>query len=171
MSGTRVGIDVGGTFTDLVALGGRGVRVVKVPSTPAAPERALWDAYHAAELSEPPRALVHGTTVATNALLERKGARVALVLTAGFEDLLELRRQDRAALYDLSRHHPPPLVPRERVVGLRERMGPDGPVLPLSADAVADAVAQVRALADGSVWVITSQGVGRWDGQAWTRID
>ncbi len=155
MSGTRVGIDVGGTFTDLVALGGgaRGVRVVKVPSTPDAPERGLWDAYRAAGLRTPPHALVHGTTVATNALLERKGARVVLVLTAGFEDLLELRRQDRAALYDLSRHHPPPLVPAERVVGLRERMGPGGPVLPLTRDAVAEAVARVRALAPEAVGV------------------
>ena len=113
-AGTRVGIDVGGTFTDLVVLGARGVRVCKVPSTPDAPARGLWHAYDAAELAVPPRALVHGTTVATNALLERKGARVALVVTAGFEDLLELRRQDRAALYDLSRQHPPPLVPRRK---------------------------------------------------------
>jgi N-methylhydantoinase A len=143
---TRVGIDVGGTFTDLVVLGARGVRVCKVPSTPDAPARGLWDAYDAAAPALPPRALVHGTTVATNALLERKGARVVLVVTAGFEDLLELRRQDRAALYDLARHHPPPLVPRERVVGVAERMGPLGPVRPLADAAVADAVARVVAL-------------------------
>jgi N-methylhydantoinase A len=153
VTGARVGIDVGGTFTDLVVLEAQGVRVVKVPSTPDAPERGLWDAYLAAELPQPPQALIHGTTVATNALLERKGARVVLVLTAGFEDLLELRRQDRAALYDLARHHPPPLVPRERVVGVRERMGPDGPVLALSPDAVAETVARVRALAPEAVGV------------------
>ena len=153
MSGTRVGIDVGGTFTDLVALAPHGVRVVKVPSTPEAPERGLWEAYRAAELRTPPHALIHGTTVATNALLERKGARVAMVLTAGFEDLLALRRQDRAALYDLARHHPPPLVPRERVVGVRERMGPGGPVEPLTDGAVAEAVARVRALAPEAVGV------------------
>ena len=151
--GVRVGIDVGGTFTDLVALGPRGVRVVKVPSTPAAPAEGLWAAYGAAELAVPPLALVHGTTVATNALLERKGARVVLVVTAGFEDLLELRRQDRAALYDLARHHPPPLVPRERVVGLRERMGPHGPVLRLTAEAVAEAVARIRVLEPEAVGV------------------
>jgi N-methylhydantoinase A len=151
--GVRVGIDVGGTFTDLVLLGARGVRVVKVPSTPEAPERGLWNAYHAAEPPAAPQALIHGTTVATNALLERKGARVVLVVTAGFEDLLELRRQDRAALYELARHHPPPLVPRERVVGVRERMGPDGPVIPLAGDAVAAAVAQVRALEPEAVAV------------------
>ena len=153
MTGVRVGIDVGGTFTDLVVLDARGVRVVKVPSTPDAPERGLWTAYDAASLAAPPDALVHGTTVATNALLERKGARVALVVTAGFEDLLALGRQERAALYDLTRHHPPPLVPRDRVVGVRERMGPAGVVVPLTDDAVADAVGRVRALDPEAVGV------------------
>jgi N-methylhydantoinase A len=146
VNAARVGIDVGGTFTDLVALDARGVRVVKVPSTPDAPDRGLWKAYDAAALASPPDALVHGTTVATNALLERKGARVVLVVTAGFEDLLALARQDRAALYDLTRHHPPPLVPRDRVVGVRERMGPAGVVVPLTDDAVAETVRRVRAL-------------------------
>ena len=145
--GVRVGVDVGGTFTDLVAIGPRGLVVAKVPSTPDAPERGIWDAYDAAGLeSGSAEALIHGTTIATNALLERKGARVVLVTTEGFEDLLELRRQDRAALYDLSRHHPPPLVPRDRVVGVRERMGPDGVVRALSDEAVAAAVGRVRAL-------------------------
>src|SRR2546425_10211881 len=67
--------------------------------------------------------LVHGTTIATNALLERTGARVVLVTTGGFEDLLWLRRQDRAALYDLARDHPPPLVARRDGVPVAERMG------------------------------------------------
>src|SRR6266511_5317140 len=89
--------------------------------------------------------LVHGTTVATNALLERGGARVALVTTAGFEDLLWLRRQDRPALYDLARDHPPPLVERADVVGAIERLGPDGPVVPLTDAEVARGVAAVRA--------------------------
>ncbi len=149
--GTRVGIDVGGTFTDLVVLSDRGVRVVKVPSTPHAPEQGLWDAYEAAELAAAPQVLVHGTTVATNALLERKGARAVLLVTAGFEDLLELRRQDRAGLYDLARHHPPPLVPRERIVGVPERMGPGGPIVPLTPAAVAGTIAAVRALAPEAI--------------------
>jgi N-methylhydantoinase A len=149
----RVGVDVGGTFTDLVVLSERGVVVAKVPSTPAAPERGIWEAYAAAGLAAPPEGMVHGTTVATNALLERKGARVVLVTTAGFEDLLELRRQERAALYDLARHHPPPLVTRERVVGVRERMGPAGVVRPLSDEAVVEAVAAVRALEPEAVAV------------------
>jgi N-methylhydantoinase A len=147
----RVGVDVGGTFTDLVALGPRGLVVAKVPSTPDAPERGIWDALDAAALLQPPDALIHGTTIATNALLERKGARVVLVTTAGFEDLLELRRQDRAALYDLSRHHPPPLVPRERVVGVRERMGPEGVVQPLTGDEIARVVGAVRLLGPEAV--------------------
>jgi N-methylhydantoinase A len=149
----RIGVDVGGTFTDLVALGPRGLVALKVPTTPDAPERGIWDAYDRAGLASPPDVMIHGTTVATNALLERKGAKVALVTTAGFEDILELRRQDRAALYDLARRQPDPLVPRERVVGLAERMGPDGPLRPLTDDAVADAVRAVTALAPEAVAV------------------
>ncbi len=142
----RVGIDVGGTFTDLVSISAKGLVVTKVPSTPDAPERGIWDAYDQAGLAVPPASLVHGSTVATNALLERKGARVVLVTTMGFEDVLELRRQDRAALYDLSRQHPPPLVPRERVVGVDERMGPSGVVRPLTDASLASAVAAVKLL-------------------------
>ena len=129
---TRLGVDIGGTFTDLVALEpDGGVRVVKVASTPDDPAVGLWRAVdglgkrgHSGSIE----ALVHGTTVATNALLERRGAALALVLTAGFEDLLWLRRQDRAALYDLARDHPPPLVAREHVIGVVERLGATGVV-------------------------------------------
>src|SRR5882672_7481039 len=129
---TRVGVDVGGTFTDLVAVTPDGrLEIRKVASTPADPSIGLFRAIDA--LSPVPiDVLVHGTTVATNALLERRGARVALVTTAGFEDLLWLRRQDRAALYDLARAHPPPLVARRDVIGARERMGPNGVVEALS---------------------------------------
>jgi len=95
--------------------------------------------------------LIHGTTIATNALLERRGARVVLVTTRGFEDLLWLRRQDRAALYDLARDHPPPLVVREDVVGAAERMGPAGVLEPLTDREVARVVAAVRALAPEAV--------------------
>jgi N-methylhydantoinase A len=89
--------------------------------------------------------------VATNALLERRGARVVLVATAGFEDLLWLRRQDRAALYDLARDHPPPLVARDDVIGVRERMGPDGVIEALSGAEVTRVIAEVRARAPESV--------------------
>src|SRR5260370_38712634 len=104
-------------------------------------------------LSAPVDILVHGTTIATNALLERRGARVVLVTTRGFEDLLWLRRQDRAALYDLARDHPPPLVARGDVVSVAERMGPVGVLEPLADGEVARAVAAVRALAPEAVAV------------------
>jgi N-methylhydantoinase A len=140
----RVGIDVGGTFTDLVAVAPDGsVDIRKVFST----EDPADGLFHALDALAPDSAsidvLVHGTTIATNALLERRGARTVLVTTAGFEDLLWLRRQDRASLYDLSRHHPPPLVRREDVVGVVERMGPDGPVTPLADAEIARVTAAI----------------------------
>ena len=148
----RVGVDVGGTFTDLVAVAADGaIAVRKVATTPEDPAVAMFRAIEL--LSAPVELLVHGTTIATNALLERRGARVVLVTTRGFEDLLWLRRQDRAALYDLARHHPPPLVARPEVVGLAERMGPAGVQEPLSDAEVARVVAAVQALAPESVAV------------------
>src|SRR3989441_9877233 len=91
--------------------------------------------------------LVHGTTIATNALLERRGARVVLLTTRGFEDLLWLRRQDRAALYDLARDHAPPLVARGDVLGVAERMGPGGAQESLTDAEIERVVAAARALA------------------------
>ena len=125
MAVTRVGVDVGGTFTDLVAVAADGaIAVHKVATTPEDPAVGMFRAIES--MSAPVELLVHGTTIATNALLERRGARVVLVTTRGFEDLLWLRRQDRAALYDLARDHPLPLVARTGVVGVAERMGPAG---------------------------------------------
>ncbi len=146
----RVGVDVGGTFTDLIAALPDGtIEIRKVASTPSDSSLGLFRAIDALGKSgQAIDVLVHGTTVATNALLERRGARVALVTTAGFEDLLWLRRQDRPALYDLARDHPPPLVLRGDVVAAAERMGPDGALLPLTDREVArvtDAVRAVRA--------------------------
>jgi N-methylhydantoinase A len=137
----RVGVDVGGTFTDIVSLNVDGeVTVGKVRSAPGGVSAELWeslDRMHAGESSgDAGRLLVHGTTVATNALLERTGGRVLLVTTAGFEDLLWLRRQDRADLYDLAKHHPTPLVAREDVIGVAERAGPRGVSLPLEPDEI-----------------------------------
>ena len=148
---TRVGVDVGGTFTDLVAVGpDGGLQIRKVASTPQDPSQGVLNAL--AALGAPSiDVLVHGTTVATNALLERRGARVLLVTTGGFEDLLWLRRQERAALYDLGRDHPPPLVARNDVVGVAERMGPDGPVDALSDAEVQRVVAAVRAASPDAV--------------------
>jgi N-methylhydantoinase A len=155
----RVGVDVGGTFTDLVAVTDSGaIEVRKVVTTPDDPPRGVFRALDALTgvADAPARAvdvLVHGTTIATNALLERCGARVALVTTRGFEDLLWLRRQDRAALYDLGRDHAPPLVTRSDVVAVAERMGPEGALEPLAAGEVARVVAAVRALAPEAVAV------------------
>jgi N-methylhydantoinase A len=144
--GTSVGIDVGGTFTDLVAVDGDGrIAVRKVLSTPEDQSRGVDDVL--AALDAPPGSIdrvVHGTTVVTNLLLERSGARVALLATEGATDLLELRRQDRASLYDLSVHHPPPLSAAERTFAVRERMTPTGvdrALDPADASSVADRVA------------------------------
>ena len=122
---TAVGVDTGGTFTDLVALRGGRLVAFKLPSVPATPERAVLEGL--ARLDAGPATRVrHGSTVATNTLLERKGARVTLVTTAGFEDLLEIGRQDRPRLYDLAPRREAPLVPAARRVGARERLGPRG---------------------------------------------
>lgn len=144
-----VGIDVGGTYTDLVAVGADGdITSFKLPSTPRDQSEAVADALRV--VTRDGRAVtrfVHGTTVATNMLLERTGARVALVTTDGFTDLLHLARQDRAALHDLTRRHPAPLVPRERTVGARERIAPEGIVLPLGDEAIGEVVERVQAIA------------------------
>src|SRR5436309_12776839 len=148
----RVGVDVGGTFTDLVALTEDGtIDVRKVVTTPDDPAVGVFHALDPLKSSLPIELLVHGTTIATNALLERRGARIALVTTKGFEDLLWLRRQDRAALYDLGRDHPPPLVARSDVIGARERMGPDGSLLALSEGEVTRVTDAARRLAPESI--------------------
>src|SRR5437660_4120579 len=119
-----LGVDVGGTFTDAVLLADGELRTAKVP-TAARQEESVLAAARAVGAAEVER-FSHGTTIATNALLERKGARTAFVGTAGFEHVLHLRRQTRAHLYRLCESHPEPLVPLERCYGVRERIGPDG---------------------------------------------
>lgn len=104
-----VGVDVGGTFTDAVAWSGDRITTAKLPTTTDQSEGVLAAA---GELAERCAMLLHGTTAATNALLERRGARTALVTDAGFEDVLEIGRQDRPSLYDVTAHRPEPLVPR-----------------------------------------------------------
>src|SRR3712207_4583807 len=103
MGGTRLGVDVGGTFTDLVALSEGGVATAKVPSTPQDQSVGVMNAIDASGVEAGVLdALAHGMTVATNALLERRGARMALVTTEGFTDVLEIARQNRPSLYDLT---------------------------------------------------------------------
>ncbi|MFL6009032.1 MAG: hydantoinase/oxoprolinase family protein [Rubrobacteraceae bacterium] len=146
MSEARLGVDVGGTFTDLVALSEEGALVTaKVPSTPKDQSAGVMNAMETSEV-EPASiaALAHGMTVATNALLERRGARTALVTTEGFRDVLEIARQDRPSLYDLTQDRPPPLVPRELRFTVTERMGPEGEILPLDDESLKAAVSAVE---------------------------
>ena len=132
MSGVSIGVDVGGTFTDLVSIDENGVvETRKVLSTPADQSGGVDTALVALGRTDVDR-LVHGTTVATNTLLERSGAAVVLCATAGCTDLLELRRQDRASLYDLSAHHPSPLLSHAQVVAVHERIAPDGVLVSLT---------------------------------------
>ena len=128
----RIGVDTGGTFTDCVVLAGGQVKILKVFSTPADASSAIVQGVRqlageenlaGSRRNKHPRPqgktaepsvleVIHGTTVGTNSLLERRGARVALITTAGFEDLLEIGRQARPRLYDLNVQREPPLAPR-----------------------------------------------------------
>jgi N-methylhydantoinase A len=143
---TRLGVDVGGTFTDLVALRNGRLVTTKVPSTPQDQSTGALAAFDASGLDAREIAVfAHGMTVATNALLERRGGRTALVTTEGFRDVVEIGRQNRPALYDLTRDRLPPLVPRELRFTVRERMGPSGVVVPLDDGELARIVAALRA--------------------------
>ena len=124
----RVAVDTGGTFTDCVWVVGGRLRTLKVFSTPDDPSRAIAEALQ--QIGAGSQAiLLHGTTVGTNALLQRKGARVALVTTAGFEDAIEIGRQARPRLYDFFFERVQPLVSREMRFGVRERVDAEGKVL------------------------------------------
>lgn len=141
----RVGVDTGGTFTDFVYVtNGRRV-VFKLPSTPADPSRAIVEGLERVARETGVRLaeleIVHGTTVGTNALLERRGARTALVTTEGFEDVLVIGRQARASLYDLDWTPPAPLVADRLRFGVRERVAADGSVLVELTSEEAEAVA------------------------------
>ncbi len=129
----RIGVDTGGTFTDFIAITNTALLSFKVPSTPHNPALAILEgilkilndlggAGAALEIS-------HGTTVATNALLERKGARTALITTAGFEDVIEIGRQNRPDIYNFSAQKLPPLIPSDLRFGSAERIGTEGEIL------------------------------------------
>src|SRR5882757_6438718 len=134
----RIAIDTGGTFTDCVFVRDGKLQILKVPSQRNMPEEAIADAVRRARKQfRPPQVfsddrgldLICGTTVGTNALLERRGGRVALVTTAGFEDVLEIGRQARTKLYDFFVDKPEPLVPASARIGARERLAWDGSVV------------------------------------------
>jgi N-methylhydantoinase A len=144
----RIGVDIGGTFTDVALIdeaSGR-IGVAKVPSTPDNLARGVLTALEAAMRRQGVAAadvglLSHATTVVTNAILEEKGARAALVTTRGFRDVLELRRSARADLYDLFQDAPATLIPRHRRFEIAERVGADGAVVvPLAEAQVAPLV-------------------------------
>jgi N-methylhydantoinase A len=133
----RIGVDIGGTFTDFVVYHPRTGRLesFKVLSTPDNPARAVLDGLkkilNSLDDDHLPTGfdMIHGSTVATNALLERKGARTALITTEGFRDVLQIGRQNRRSLYDLFDTPPPPLVPAELRFEVRERVDQSGNVL------------------------------------------
>jgi N-methylhydantoinase A len=121
-----VAVDTGGTFTDLVMWKAGSLDTLKVPSTPSDPSEAVLSGLRRLVPEGQPFVLLHGSTVATNALLERRGARVVLVTNRGFEDVIEIGRQNRPQLYALVGHRAPPLVAREDRIGLPGRLGPRG---------------------------------------------
>ncbi|EBA13075.1 hydantoinase/oxoprolinase family protein [Roseobacter sp. CCS2] len=147
---TRLGVDIGGTFTDVVLEVGKRQFSTKVLTTYAAPENAIIDGMHQvctkagispAQIEQ----IIHGTTLATNALIERRGAKTALITTMGFRDVIEMRTESRFEQYDLNLQLPEPLLPRQHRFTLKERMDAQGHVLiPLERteiEALADAMA------------------------------
>jgi N-methylhydantoinase A len=160
--GTVLAVDTGGTFTDMLLLRNGETRALKVPSTPADPAAAILDGIGRLLHPREPFLLLHGSTVATNSLLERSGARVVLVTNRGFEDVLEIGRQNRPQLYALVGRRAPPLVGRDDRIGIEGRLGPGGeeiqPVDPEDlktlparvVDAESVAVCLLHAYADGS---------------------
>ncbi|BBK42234.1 hydantoinase [Allostella vacuolata] len=126
----RVGVEIGGTFTDLVAFGPDGVSIRKVPSVPARPDEGAFAALKASGLEMGGIGeFIHGSTVATNAVLERKGGRLAFVVTEGFRDILLLQRHDRTRIFDLFYKKPEPLAARADTFTVAERIAGDGSVL------------------------------------------
>jgi N-methylhydantoinase A len=146
-----LGVDVGGTFTDLVAYneGGGLVAFLKMHTTPNDPSEGVLHAFRqfkTAGLRQPDiRELAHGTTMATNTLLEKKGAKTCLLTTRGFEDILELRRHNRPQMYNLFQEISPPLVPRHLRIGITERLDPRGNVLaPMTEAELLDAIGEIQ---------------------------
>jgi N-methylhydantoinase A len=140
----KIGIDTGGTFTDCIVLGHGRIRTLKLLSTPANPASAILQGLHLI-LCGQEFEIVHGSTVATNALLEPKGAVTALLTTRGFEDVLEIGRQNRPMIYSLSPSRPEPLVPASMRHGVTERVACDGSVLvPLRTGEIRNLAALLR---------------------------
>ncbi|WP_197530170.1 hydantoinase/oxoprolinase family protein [Gloeobacter violaceus] len=146
MGQIRLGVDVGGTFTDLVAVVEGTVITAKVPTTADQSEGVIEAFARTGLAGDAVGVFAHGMTVATNALLEGKGASTAFVTTEGFRDLLRIGRQNRPHLYDLTQPRPRPLVAREHCFTVRERMGPAGVVIPLENQELAVLVTKLEPL-------------------------
>jgi len=173
----RLGVDIGGTFTDVALEAGGRRYSAKILTTPEAPERAVIAAIREVllEAALAPRDLsiiIHGTTLATNAIIERKGAKTALVTTEGFRDTIEIRHENRFEQYDVNIDLPPPLVPRRLRLPVRERIDAQGEVLvPLDESSVARAIEtlaaqQIEAVAVGLLHSFTNPDHERRVGDA-----
>jgi N-methylhydantoinase A len=139
----RVGVEVGGTFTDLVLIEDGKLRVAKVPSTPKNPDEGALKAIEIAGISPSSiEDLVHGSTVATNAVLERKGAKVCFFVTQGTRDILMLQRHDKNSIYDLHYHKPEPVASRRDTFEISERMDADGNVVRVLDEAVVTGIVE-----------------------------
>jgi N-methylhydantoinase A len=151
ISTTRMGVDIGGTFTDVVLEVGTASYSTKVLTTYTAPEDAIIDGMHQVcmKAGVPPSEIgqiIHGTTLATNALIERRGAKTALITTEGFRDVIEMRTESRFEQYDLNLELPEPLLPRQHRFTVKERLDASGAILvPLDraeAEALVDTIAE-----------------------------
>jgi N-methylhydantoinase A len=151
----RIGVDAGGTFTDFVVLEDGALTVFKIPSTPEHPERAILEGLAQVVRDREGYLIQHGSTVATNTLLERTGAKTLLVTNEGFEDLLEIGRQDRPGLYQLSSSRPEPLVGSNFRLGIKERSLHTGKTLvPLEKRSLAWLQNKVKQLAPEAIAVV-----------------
>jgi N-methylhydantoinase A len=179
-TGARLGVDIGGTFTDVALELGDKRWSAKILTTPEAPERAVIDVVHRVlgEAGLGPTNLsivIHGTTLATNAIIERKGARTALLTTEGFRDTIEIRHENRFEQYDVNIDLPPPLVPRRLRFPVRERVDAQGRVLaPLDEAGVAQlagrlAEQRVEAVAIGFLHSFTNPAHERRAGEILAR--
>lgn len=165
----RIGIDIGGTFTDFVVFDETEgtLETFKLLSTPHRPEQAALTGLNQAQRDMPP-AIVHGSTVATNTVLERKGARTALIATRGFRDILSIGRQIRTDLYDFFADRPPPLIPSDSCLEITERVGCEGQVLvPLNKDELPGLLERLRELNVESVAITLLFSFLRPEHEAW----
>ena len=165
---TRVGVDTGGTFTDFVFENDDRLDVFKVPSTPSDPSLAIREGLRRISnitgFALTNIEVVHGTTVGTNALLQRRGARTALVTTRGFEDVLAIGRQARPELYNLDALNPPPLVADELRFGVAERVAASGEVLePLEERELAALTRKLRKAGVASIAVSLLFSFRKWN--------